>query len=146
MRRPQGDLDVVAGSETIEREEDGSPQHGYASPLRHLRVLKVWPGLCRASLMRAPAREPGQRRRVRRRLDLIAAQFGTAARQTWLALPAAGHDRVPSHARRGDQRFQTQKRRQDTQPRRLRPVGGLAKKVLLPIRPPARRSVACIAR
>jgi hypothetical protein len=28
MRRPQGDLDAVAGSWTIEREEDGYVQHG----------------------------------------------------------------------------------------------------------------------
>jgi hypothetical protein len=33
--------------------------------------------------------------------------------------PAAGHVRVPCHARRGDQPFQTQKRRQDTRPHRL---------------------------
>jgi hypothetical protein len=58
MRRPKGDLDVVAGSWTIEREEDGYVQHHTAVPGSRTDqlALRVWPGVRPGG---PPKAEPG---------------------------------------------------------------------------------------
>ena len=66
---PQDGLDAVAGSGTMEREEDCYVQHHrprsqMSQPDKGSQ--RVWPGLRRAGLRQSPAREPGQRRRRRR--------------------------------------------------------------------------------